>query len=443
MSNVYSESPPFNRPLTTQQMQLSPPRDDARQNPGYPAAASSLPFSSPLSPYDRNVYMQYPRQSTIPGPYPYSYRPPNIPTAVQNPGSFQLTEPATEGPPVNVPFPHANPPYRFSQPFIPNSTGSFPFMNYPPYPPSEGGFPSPLMFTPYSATPYHQLQSPEYDRQASWSYHATQHSDVTAGFQSNYPAPYPNYPQIDTHPTSAPSPPGTHSPKPQRPASPERRLDVAPGRSDKWPLVRRSYHPNPPAYRLQWVMWVGNIPADATHDELWRFFTKFSEDDPDVVAQSGVKSIFLISRSSCAFVNYEAEIDLNAALKHFNGHPLRPGDPRCPNLVCRIRRTDDDLKAGVGGQRGMGMHIRWVKERKAEGQGAASSQASSDTVPEISISDSENPNASMLQSSSTTSTTSSLLSRFFPQRYFILKSSSQVIFWFYCFLRHHLMVYLV
>ena len=67
-------------------------------------------------------------------------------------------------------------------------------------------------------------------------------------------------------------------------------------------------------------------------------------------------------------MNYEDENSLNAAIEQFNGRPLRPGDPRCPKLVCRIRNTDDDLKAGVDGQRGMGIHIRWIKEQQAKAQ---------------------------------------------------------------------------
>lgn len=39
------------------------------------------------------------------------------------------------------------------------------------------------------------------------------------------------------------------------------------------PLERQPYHPAPPAHRSNWVMWAGNVPSDAKHDELWRFFT--------------------------------------------------------------------------------------------------------------------------------------------------------------------------
>ncbi|KAF7300295.1 hypothetical protein HMN09_00912600 [Mycena chlorophos] len=193
------------------------------------------------------------------------------------------------------------------------------------------------------------------------------------------------------------------------------------------PLVRRPYHPNPPAHRSEWVMWAGNVPSDAGHDELWRFFTTPqapasesgsssgssgqtagggagttasgetagaavpvagpstalastpaaapapvppSPSTSNAPAGPGVLSIFLISRSNCAFVNYESAAHLSTAIERFNGVSLRPNDPRCPRLVCRVRRGEDDLKAGVGGQRGMGIHARWVKDKKARERAA-------------------------------------------------------------------------
>jgi hypothetical protein len=49
---------------------------------------------------------------------------------------------------------------------------------------------------------------------------------------------------------------------------------------------RRSYHPNPPAHRSEWVMWVGNVPFDVTQDELRDFFNQ-----PLPPAESGAFSI--------------------------------------------------------------------------------------------------------------------------------------------------------
>lgn len=47
--------------------------------------------------------------------------------------------------------------------------------------------------------------------------------------------------------------------------------------SDK-PIIQQPYHPNPPAHRSDWVMWAGNILSDATHDEIYRFFSQAPED---------------------------------------------------------------------------------------------------------------------------------------------------------------------
>ncbi|KAI0031931.1 YT521-B-like domain-containing protein [Vararia minispora EC-137] len=205
---------------------------------------------------------------------------------------------------------------------------------------------------------------------------------------------------------------------------------------------RKPYHPNPPAHRSEWVMWAGNVPSDATHDELWRFFSQApppptdpGHSSPTPPIHGGVSSIFLISRSNCAFINFESEEHLEAATQHFNGLPLRPTDSRCPRLVCRVRRRTDDLKAGVGGQRGMGMHTRWVKEQRARAAGALSPSVSSpedelgQDYAALSLSDDEGGRRGSpvhtASSGSFTSSSSGFLQRFFPQRYFILKSLTQ------------------
>ncbi|KAF7288616.1 hypothetical protein MIND_01428200 [Mycena indigotica] len=220
------------------------------------------------------------------------------------------------------------------------------------------------------------------------------------------------------------------------------------GKQTAKPLVRREYHPNPPVRRSDWVMWAGNVPSDAKHDELWRFFTSPSQLPPPADASTvspestqssppplpttttttasdendlGVLSIFLISRSNCAFVNYETESQLQAAIERFDGVRLRPADSRCPRLVCKVRKKDDDLNAGVGGQRGMGMHTGWVKANKASRRASGSGGLSA--LTEVS-----RPGPTPLSSRSgsgshaSASTDSSMLRENFPQRYFILKS---------------------
>ncbi|KAJ6527733.1 YT521-B-like domain-containing protein, partial [Mycena capillaripes] len=181
------------------------------------------------------------------------------------------------------------------------------------------------------------------------------------------------------------------------------------------------YHPNPPAHRSEWVMWVGNVPSDAVHDELWRFLTQpaggdggSTEGENSLIeggggrerSQNGVLSIFLILRSSCALVNYETEAHLQVALARFNGVPLR-ANSRCARLLCRKRRKEDELHAGVGGQRGRGMHTRAVKLKQKAGQNVEQDQDFA---------------SSASASGSHASTNSSLLRQHFPQRYFILKS---------------------
>jgi YT521-B-like domain len=94
-----------------------------------------------------------------------------------------------------------------------------------------------------------------------------------------------------------------------------------------------------------------------------------SIDSPDpTIPAHGVLSIFIITRSSCAFINYATPRHLERALVFFQGQSLRPEDPRCPKLVCRVRKKDDEAQAGVAGQRGRGIHVAWLKEheRKAK-----------------------------------------------------------------------------
>ncbi|CAO1623842.1 unnamed protein product [Parajaminaea phylloscopi] len=131
-----------------------------------------------------------------------------------------------------------------------------------------------------------------------------------------------------------------------------------------------------PVLRSDYVMWVGNIPSNATHPELRQFFSRIpSEDLPEgPEAQSdGILSIFIISRSNCAFVNYTSQTHLDAALAYFHNQVLRPDDPRAAKLICRPRKKEDELQAGVAGQRGKGHHVAFLKEaqrRLREDQGS-------------------------------------------------------------------------
>ena len=206
---------------------------------------------------------------------------------------------------------------------------------------------------------------------------------------------------------------------------------------------RRSYHPNPPADRSEWVMWVGNVPSDAKRDELRDFFnqpllrslsptsTEPTEDGQQLYG--GVSTIFIMSRTNCAFVNFETEAQLEAATVRFNGQPIRPHDPCCLPLVCRVRRREDVLMAGVGGQRGSGMHIKWVKERKAKVQadtvGSQKDMVRSSSPLSVSSRgrrEGRFTNTNFSRSASIASTSSDILAHYFPKRYFVLKSLTRV-----------------
>ena len=226
-------------------------------------------------------------------------------------------------------------------------------------------------------------------------------------------------------------------------------------RAHNRPTARRHYHPNPPPDRSEWVMWVGNVPNDATHDELWRFLKHSapvsSGSEGSGVEDSGVISIFLISRSNCAFANYQSGDDLNRAISQFSGRKLRPHDRRCPQLVCRARRKEDDLRAGVGTQRGMGVHAHYVKNvlRKGSESLTASEETTSskrrrsnppkmsdlppaplaprdEESPKLDTVEGATPKVPTRSPSSYASTSSSFFARHFPKRFFILKSLTRV-----------------
>ncbi|KZV93859.1 hypothetical protein EXIGLDRAFT_691262 [Exidia glandulosa HHB12029] len=192
------------------------------------------------------------------------------------------------------------------------------------------------------------------------------------------------------------------------------------------PASRMPYHPSVPPSRSEWVMWVGNVPSDASDDELRQFFNtmRLPQEDGSTGSEGEVTSVFLISRSNCAFVNFRTEAGLEHAVQYFNGQPLRPADPRCPRLVCRVRKKDDDLKAGVGGQRGMGMHTRWVRDQQMAA--VVDPREGSEQRPGP-ITHPHEPSTSMASNSSGSyaSTNSSFLLKHFPSRYFIMKSLSE------------------
>ncbi|GAA5838478.1 hypothetical protein JCM11251_003404 [Rhodosporidiobolus azoricus] len=228
--------------------------------------------------------------------------------------------------------------------------------------------------------------------------------------------------------------------------------------------------PKPPPHS-PFALWVGNVPSDASHAELWSFFQnrptphsvgvtaspadEASELDLD---STGIESIHLIARSNCAFVNYTSSLHLRHAITVSNGLSLRPSDPRCKTFLCRERKTDDDFKSGVGAQRVGGMHksyIREQRERMAEGQrvirqqkemqmrrereGSALSSSSAgsaltspdgpDAIEAVAAEKAQEggrrQSAASYLSIGSGTTTSTFLAKHFERRYFILKSHDE------------------
>lgn len=73
------------------------------------------------------------------------------------------------------------------------------------------------------------------------------------------------------------------------------------------------------------ALWVGNLPPGTNIVDLKDYFSRDATAD--------IESVFLISKSNCAFVNYKSEASCDAAMKRF--HETRFQGVR---LVCRLRR---------------------------------------------------------------------------------------------------------
>lgn len=71
---------------------------------------------------------------------------------------------------------------------------------------------------------------------------------------------------------------------------------------------------------------MGNLPQTANVVELKDHFSRGATED--------ILSVFLISKSNCAFVNYKTEASCSAAMIRFNDSKYRE-----TKLVCRLRRA--------------------------------------------------------------------------------------------------------
>ncbi|KAL8280068.1 hypothetical protein RQP46_007649 [Phenoliferia psychrophenolica] len=181
------------------------------------------------------------------------------------------------------------------------------------------------------------------------------------------------------------------------------------------------------------ALWVGNVPSDATHVELWRFFAlrpvpassklyagKEDEHPGIDLHSTGVESIHLIARSNCAFVNYASDLHLQHSIAVSHNVSLRPFDMRCKELVCRVRKSADDKKSGVGAQRLGGMHHAYVNSKKVEAK-----ENDSPTSPPAKNSSGASSGGGRSLSTASASTSSSFLKTHFPKRYFVLKSHDE------------------
>ena len=82
------------------------------------------------------------------------------------------------------------------------------------------------------------------------------------------------------------------------------------------------------------ALWVGNLPPGTLITDLKDHFSRDATND--------IESVFLISKSNCAFVNYRTEDACSAAMSRF--HDSRFQGIR---LVCRLRRTASAPAPGV------------------------------------------------------------------------------------------------
>lgn len=82
------------------------------------------------------------------------------------------------------------------------------------------------------------------------------------------------------------------------------------------------------------ALWVGNLPPGATVLDLKDHFSRDATND--------IESVFLISKSNCAFVNYKSEAACATAMTRF--HDSRFQGVR---LVCRLRRGTGATPAGT------------------------------------------------------------------------------------------------
>lgn len=478
-SDSDATSPPFAGPYMTassaQPMLIYPPPMPVYPPPQlvhHPVRTNSFntysaPAAQPLPAMQTLPYHHYSSEQNI---HQHAWAPPG--NAVHNTVYSYFAPVSTTnnwgqafGPPMNVNGPSVPGPYMFTspQPHFPTNVAAG---GHGSFGESQSGtwwqFPSVTNASPISGPSFHASAEDMY-RTSYGPAREIESRPVAMHSRTSLPPSSPQ-PAIPTRRISQPQPgivqptvnmQTTPQPPPLSPltrSEPSTRPSLARSQSHT-----SSAHSPAPVPRSQWAMWVGNVPADATDEELFLFFNQPHQNTPPDNRETspstlspisgGVTSVFLIGRSNCAFVNFETQSQLESAATTFNGRRLRESDPRGPRLVCRVRKQDDDGHAGVNGQRQANIHVQWVRERQLRTDEARTTAAGSSSKPLLPISrpvtvddiatqlrflstravDADTrKQGNVLSEDSLGSTTSSLLSKHFPRRFFILKSLSQV-----------------
>ncbi|KAK5943636.1 hypothetical protein PMZ80_004644 [Knufia obscura] len=96
------------------------------------------------------------------------------------------------------------------------------------------------------------------------------------------------------------------------------------------------------------ALWVGNLPPGAQIADLKDHFSRDATED--------IESVFLISKSNCAFVNYKTEEACAAAMTRFHDSRFRG-----VRLVCRLRRGSNSAASPASATIQVDSHITQFK----------------------------------------------------------------------------------
>jgi hypothetical protein len=143
------------------------------------------------------------------------------------------------------------------------------------------------------------------------------------------------------------------------------------------------------------ALWVGNLPPGTTVVALKDHFSREATKD--------IESLFLISKSNCAFVNYRSEASCTAAMHRF--HDSRFNGVR---LVCRLRRSSAPASGVPTGPSAM--------------VGSQQVNASPPVTPRTDVGPAENLQDDILESSSQKDGEEEQKSSTDSSKYFIVKS---------------------